>query len=78
MKCNNCPYLYYPEYESNYTSCYVFGDEPPEKYQRIDGEGCKCNLKQLKKIYEENEKAWLKDIEDFCKWYLENEVKTNE
>ena len=49
MKCNNCPYLYYLEYESDYTSCYVFGDETTEKYERKDGEGGKCNLKQLKK-----------------------------
>lgn len=69
MKCSGCPYLYYPEYESNYTSCYVFGDDVPEEHERKDGEGCKCNRNQLKKMFEENERAWLKDKEEFVKWY---------
>lgn len=69
MKCNNCEYLYYPEYESNYTSCRVFGDEPPDEYLRKDGEGCICNRKQLAKMLHENEEAWMKEAEAFVDWY---------
>lgn len=74
MKCNHCEYLYYPECESNYTSCYVFGDEVPEKYERKDGEGCTCNKKQLAKMYRENEEAWLKDKEQFVDWWLQHKA----
>ena len=69
MRCSNCEYLYYPEYESNYTSCRVFGDETPEKYERKDGEGCICNRQQLAKKYRENEEAWLKEAASFVEWY---------
>ena len=72
MKCSECKYLYYPEYESNYTSCRVFGDETPESYERKDGEGCKCNYRQLDSIYRRNEEARMKDIEMFVKWYEKN------
>ena len=70
MKCTNCEYLYYPEYESNYTSCRVFGDETPEKYERKDGEGCICNRKQLAKIFAQNEKAWMEDAKAFVDWFM--------
>lgn len=69
MKCSHCKYLYYPEYESNYTSCQIFGDDTPDKYTRKDGEGCTCNGKQLAKMYRENEKAWLEDKKAFVDWY---------
>jgi len=69
MKCNNCEYLYYPEYESNYTSCRVFGDEPPDEYARKDGDGCVCNKKQLSKMFHENEEAWMKEVKAFVDWY---------
>ena len=70
MKCINCEYLYYPEYESNYTSCRVFGDETPEEYERKDGEGCICNRKQLAKIIAQNEKAWMQDAKAFVDWFM--------
>lgn len=68
MLCNNCEYLYYPEYESNYTSCRVFGEEIPEEYERKDGEGCKCNKKQLDKLNRKNEEAWLNYVTDYVNW----------
>ena len=74
MKCDNCKYIYYPEYESSYTSCRVFGDEPPEKYMRKDGEGCICNNRQLEKILKLNEDAWNKEAKAFVEWY-EKELK---
>jgi hypothetical protein len=69
MKCSNCEYLYHPEYESNYTSCRVFGDGIPDEYERIDGEGCICNGKQLAKMFHENEEAWMKEAKAFVDWY---------
>jgi hypothetical protein len=69
MKCSNCEYLYYPEYESNYTSCRVFGDEIPDNYSRKDEEGCICNRKQLAKMFRENEKAWMEEAKSFADWY---------
>lgn len=74
MKCSRCRYLYYPEYESNYTSCQIFGDDTPDEYMRKDGEGCICNGKQLAKMYRENEKAWLEDKKAFVDWYEKNEL----
>lgn len=69
MKCSNCEYIYYPEYESNYTSCRVFGDETPDEYARKDGEGCICNKKQLSKMLQENEEAWMREAKAFVDWY---------
>ena len=70
MKCSNCEYLYYPEYESNYTSCRVFGDDVPDEYARKDGDGCICNGKQLAKIFHGNEEAWMKEAKAFVDWYM--------
>ena len=69
MKCSNCKYLYYPECESNYTSCRVFGDGTPDKYSRKDGEGCIFNERQLAKMFRENEEAWMKEAKAFVDWY---------
>lgn len=69
MKCSNCEYLYHPEYESNYTSCRVFGDELPDKYIRKDEAGCTCSRKQLAKMFHENEEAWMKEAKSFADWY---------
>ena len=77
MKCNNCEYLYCPEYESNYTSCRVFGDEVPNEYTRKDGEGCICNKKQLSKMFQENEDAWMKEAKTFIDWY-KVEIEVND
>lgn len=57
MKCNSCQYLYFPEYESNYASCRIFGDEISDRYLRKDEEGCICNNKQLAKMFHKNEEA---------------------
>lgn len=70
-KCNNCQYLCYPEYESSYTECRVFGDEPPEKYATEDG--CRCNSKTLEKILRQNEEALEKEHEAFIDWFLNKE-----
>ncbi len=69
MKCEHCPYLYYPEYESNYTSCLVFGDGIPDDYERKDGEGCIFNRKQLAKMCRENEEAFAKECGAFVEWF---------
>lgn len=68
MTCDNCPFIYYPEYESNYTACRVFGDDVPDEYMRADGEGCKCNTVTLKKMLRENEEAWLEDVKKFVEY----------
>ena len=71
-KCDSCPYLCYPEYESSYSECMVFGDsEPPEKYWAEDG--CKCSKRTLEKILRENERAREKDMEEYVKWFEEQE-----
>ncbi len=73
MKCDNCKYIYYPEYESSHTTCQVFGEEIPEKYERKDGEGCICNGRQLEKMLRQNEEALEKDHETFVEWFLGKE-----
>lgn len=73
MKCDNCRYLYYPEYESSYTACLVFGDEIPDKYARKDDEGCICTGKQLAKMCEENEEIFANNCRAFVEWALANE-----
>lgn len=79
MKCTNCEYLYYPEYESNYTSCRVFGDDTPEKYERKDGEmGCTCNRKQLATIFAQNEKAWMEDAKAFVDYLVKAESEAED
>jgi len=75
MKCEYCQFLCYPEYESNYTVCGVFGEGLPSKYERKDGEGCIFNRMQLEKIHRKNEEARMKEMEAFVKWYEENELK---
>lgn len=77
MTCNHCKYLCYPEYESNYTACQVFGEEIPEEYERKDGEGCICNGRQLEKILRQNEEALEKDHEAFVEWFLGKEQKND-
>lgn len=75
MKCEYCQFLCYPEYESSYSVCGVFGEEVPEQYERKDGEGCKFNRMQLEKIQRKNEEARMKEMEAFVKWFEENELK---
>ena len=70
-KCDTCEYLCYPEYESSYSECRVFGDEPPKKYWAEDG--CKCNKRTLEKILRENEQAREKDMEEYVKWFEQQE-----
>lgn len=72
-KCDCCKYLCYPEYESSYTACSIFGEEIPEQYERKDGEGCICNSRTLEKFKRLNEEAWMKDKEEFVKWFLSKE-----
>lgn len=74
-KCNSCKYLCYPEYESSYTECQVFGDEIPEKYERKDGEGCRCNKRTLEKLIRQNKEAWEKECEAYVDWFTSKEVK---
>jgi len=68
--CNTCEYLCYPEYESNYSECMIFGEEPPEEYATEDG--CSCTKEKLKEIHDANERARLKDMECFVDWFLKN------
>lgn len=72
MKCSNCQYLCYPEYESNYSECSIFGAEPPEDHMLYGDDGCTYTEKELREICEQNEAAWLKDKEEFVKWFEEN------
>ena len=69
MRCSGCEYLYYPEPETNYTSCLIFGDDTPDEDMRADGEGCKYNGRQLAKMFKEHEEAWLNEAKAFCDWY---------
>ena len=72
--CEYCKYLCYPECESNYTACSIFGDEIPKQYERKDGEGCICNSRTLKKFERLNAEAWAKDAQAFADWYLSQEA----
>lgn len=67
--CDNCPYCYKPIYEDNYYECRVFGEDVPEEYETEYG--CNCSDELLAELLEKNEQAYLKDLEDFCKWYEE-------
>lgn len=70
-KCNNCEYLCYPEYESSYTECQVFGEEPPNEYATEDG--CRCSKKLLTKILLENQEALEREHEAYVDWFLSKE-----
>lgn len=71
-QCEHCEYLCFPEYESNYSECMVFGDaEPPEEYRTEDG--CCCPTEELENIRKANEEAREKDMEAFVDWFLEKE-----
>ena len=67
-KCDHCKYLYYPDYESSYSVCQIFGEETPEEYATEDG--CSCSEEQLKQILKEHEEAMEKDHEAFVDWFL--------
>lgn len=67
MKCSNCEYLYYSEYE-RFTSCRIFGCGILDKYKRKDGNGCICNGKQLAKMFHKNEEVWMKEAKIFVDW----------
>lgn len=67
-KCNNCKYLCYPEYESSYSECQIFGEEPPSQYATEDG--CNCSEEFLEQLLEENARAQELDHEAFVQWYL--------
>ena len=67
-KCNNCKYLCYPEYESSYTECQIFGEDPPEEYYEEDG--CNCTLELLDQIALSNAEALEREHEAFVEWYL--------
>ena len=70
-KCDHCKYLCFPDYESNYSECQIFGEEPPEEYMTEDG--CSCSEEQLKQILQANEEAIEKDHEAFVDWFLNEE-----
>lgn len=67
-KCDQCKYLCFPDYESSYSECQIFGEEPPEEYMTEDG--CSCSEEQLKQILQTNEEAIEKDHEAFVDWFL--------
>ena len=69
--CSDCKYLCYPEYESSYTECQVFGEEPPDQYWVENG--CNCSDEKLEEIMKRNEELLEKDHEAFVEWFLEKE-----
>ena len=73
-KCEHCKYICYPEYESNYSECQIFGDDdPPEEYATEDG--CNCSKELLEKLLKQNEEAKMKDMEEFAEWFMQEEAK---
>lgn len=70
-KCNQCKYLCYPEYESSYSECQIFGEEPPEEYWEEDG--CSYSEELLEQLLEKKERALEKEHEAYVKWFLEQE-----
>lgn len=69
--CECCRYLVYPEYESSYTTCQVFGEETPEEYATEDG--CNCSEELLQQILDRNEEALEKEHEAYVEWFLKQE-----
>lgn len=55
-------------YETNDTSCYVFGDDVPDEYMNSNYDGCICSEDMLEKFCAENEKAWVKEATGFVDW----------
>ena len=68
MLCSNCQYKQYTGAETYDTTCYIFGDDVPDDYARVDGEGCRCNRKTLAKFAKENNEAWLNDVKNFVEF----------
>ena len=47
-------------------------------YEDKNGElGCRLHWKTIQKRVEENERAWLRDKEQFVEWYLKEQENEN-
>lgn len=72
MRCKKCPYLHTVEYEDDYETCEVFGDNDDYvSVDRNDNFGCKYNLKTLKKIYERESKIRDKAICEYMQGFVD-------
>ena len=75
-KCSNCKYLCYPEYESSYSECQIFGEETPERYATEDG--CNCSKELLEQLLLSNQEALEREHEAFVEWFLKEEDKNED
>ena len=72
-RCASCEHLIYPEYESDYSVCEIFGEEVPQEYATDDDEGCKCHEKTLKRLLDEKEAAIEREHAAYVDWFLNKE-----
>lgn len=66
MICGNCPYYHYEVgMEDADEYCDVFGgDFDSEKHSRKSEDGCRYNMKTLKKWKQKRDEAFIKGISD--------------
>ena len=80
MRCENCKASNEVHYaESDAMDWYCNAGVPDnEMYEDKNGElGCRLHWKTIQKRVEENERAWLRDKEQFVEWYLKEQENEN-
>lgn len=81
MRCERCKASCEIHYAESYETDWYCeaGVSEDEMNENKDGEwGCNLNWKTIQKRIEENEKAWLKDKEEYVEWLLKKENKKEE
>ena len=75
MRCERCKASYEVHYPESYEVDWYCNAGVPEDemYEDKNGEwGCNLHWKTIQKLIDANEKAWLKDKEQFVEWFLKN------
>ena len=79
MRCEHCKASCEECYAESYETDWYCKSGVPENEMNEDknGEwGCNLHWKTIKKRLEDNEKAWLRDKEQFVDWYLSEQGDT--
>lgn len=59
MLCDNCPYHRYEVYDDADDYCEIFGDFPDDERSRKNDDGCKYNMRTLKKWKRMQDEAFV-------------------
>lgn len=71
MKCTNCKASHIQYYAESYECDWycLAGVQDEERIEKADGQlGCNLHYKTIQKRIDDNEKAWLKEKEEYIKW----------